>query len=114
MKPKKPPLTEREFQRQVVDLAKLCGFRVAHFRPGRTRDGGWRTPVEADGAGFPDLTLCHPGRRLLLFVEVKVRTKLSAAQAGWLADLRAAGVRAEVWVPEMWSETERTLRGGAG
>jgi hypothetical protein len=49
-----PPPTEREFQRQVIDLARLLGWRCAHFRPGRTARG-WRTPVQADGAGFPDL-----------------------------------------------------------
>jgi hypothetical protein len=37
------------------------GWRAAHFRPARTAKG-WRTPVAADGAGFPDLVLVRRTR----------------------------------------------------
>ena len=61
-------MLEDDWQRQVVDLARLRGWRVAHFRPART-ERGWRTPVEADGAGFPDLLLVRGAQ--LLAVELK-------------------------------------------
>lgn len=43
---------ERQWQAQVIELARILGWRVAHFRPALTKHG-WRTPVQADGAGFP-------------------------------------------------------------
>jgi hypothetical protein len=58
MRPRVPPITEAAFLRQVLDLAKLRGWRTAHFRPAQT-SRGWRTAVQGDGAGFPDLV----GRR---------------------------------------------------
>jgi len=89
--------TERAFQSQVIELARLLGWRVAHFRPAKTARG-WRTPVQADGAGFPDLTLVRGGR--LVFVELKSgRGRLSDAQRGWLTALQAAGVETYVARP---------------
>jgi hypothetical protein len=52
-------VAERDFQSAVVPCARLFGWRVAHFRAAQTKHG-WRTPVEADGKGFPDLLLLHP------------------------------------------------------
>jgi hypothetical protein len=46
-------------ERQVLELAKICGWRTAHFRPAKTSKG-WRTPVSGDGAGLPDLILVRP------------------------------------------------------
>lgn len=50
----RPSISEAELQSAVIELARTLGYRVAHFRAARTAQG-WRTPVEADGAGFPDL-----------------------------------------------------------
>src|SRR5437763_860370 len=50
------PVTEAAFTRQVIALARLRGWRAAHFRPGRTARG-WRTPVQGEGVGFLDLVL---------------------------------------------------------
>lgn len=44
--------TEIQWQAQVIELAHILGWTVAHFRPALTKHG-WRTPVQADGAGFP-------------------------------------------------------------
>jgi hypothetical protein len=52
---------EASFQAAVTEVAKVAGWRVAHFRAGRTRDG-WRVPVAADATGWPDLTLVRPPR----------------------------------------------------
>ena len=60
-------MSERELQDAVIQLARLLGWRVAHFRPAMTTRG-WRTPVSADGAGFPDLGGGHPKERGLLIV----------------------------------------------
>lgn len=60
-------ISEKAWQSQVLDLARIFGWTVAHFRPAQTSKG-WRTPVAADGAGFPDLLLV---RDRVLYVELK-------------------------------------------
>lgn len=109
----KAHISESEFQRQVVQLARLWGWRVAHFRPARNGRGGWLTPVAADGAGFPDLVLVHPKRHLLAFAELKSDNgRIRPEQEEWLADLRAAGIEAFVWRPRDWGKIESFLREG--
>lgn len=103
-------LTERDWQRQVIELAQLHRWRVAHFRPAQTKDG-WRTPVEADGKGFPDLVLVRiPGE--LIFAELKSDTgRLSDDQTIWLDLLRLVrGIDVYVWRPRDFDEVERRLR----
>jgi hypothetical protein len=102
-------ITEAEFQSQVIDLAHLFGWTVAHFRPALTSKG-WRTPVQADGAGYPDLTLVRPPR--VVFVELKSADgKLTDRQRTWL-DLFGAcpGVRVELWRPADWDAIVAALR----
>ena len=63
----------------------------------------WRTPVAADGQGFPDLVLARAG--VVLFRELKTDIgKVSDEQAAWLQ-----AVGGKVWRPKMWSEIEREL-----
>jgi hypothetical protein len=100
-------VSERDFQRTVIEAAQLLGWRVAHFRPAQTKHG-WRTPVAADGAGFPDLVLLR-GRELLVR-ELKDGSKLTPAQEAWLRAFSDASVDASVWTPVMWDEIERSLR----
>lgn len=106
-------LPEKDWQRQVIDLAQLCGWRVAHFRPART-EHGWRTPVEADGAGFPDLVLVRDG--VVIFAELKAdRGRVSDAQEAWIealskVDDEAFGhVRTFVWRPADFDEVRAEL-----
>ena len=59
-------ITESEFQRQVIQLAKLRGWLVHHTRPARIKVQGvetYRTPI-AGHAGFPDLVLARRGREI--------------------------------------------------
>jgi len=101
-------LTESMWQRRVLDLAALCGWRVAHFRPSRTVTG-WRTAVEADGAGFPDLTMTRSGR--LIVAELKSETgRVTPAQLAWLSELSAVpGVEVHLWRPSDWARVQRVL-----
>jgi hypothetical protein len=95
-----PKLSEADFLRQVIALARLNGWRVAHFRPAMSKSGRWMTAVQGDGAGFPDLVLV---REVVIFAELKVgKNKPSPAQVAWLEDLKAAGAIAHVWRPEDW------------
>jgi len=102
-----PTITEAAFAGQVIRLAQLNGWIVAHFRPAMTKRG-WRTAVSGNGKGFPDLVLLRLG--IVLVVELKVgRNKLTVEQDKWLSEWRAADVMVRVWRPEDWPEIERTL-----
>jgi len=107
------PRLESELQDMVIDLAHLRGWLVAHFRPART-NYGWRTPVSADGAGFPDLVLVR--RDHLIFAELKsLGGRLSPSQIQWRDALCGVVVATEqvdwfVWSPGDWDEIEAVLR----
>jgi hypothetical protein len=111
---KHPPIKEKDFQAQVIQLARLRGWRVAHFRPGRTLHGGWYTAVSADGVGFPDLVCVRErdGAVCIIFAELKMDGRsLTDEQEAW-ADLLSKAthnVEYHVWRPSDWKEIENTL-----
>ena len=90
------PISEAAFQDFVIEAARTLGWKCAHFRPAQTARG-WRTPVLADGAGFPDLILV---RDRVIAAELKAeRGRVSAAQNDWLEALRLADIETHVWRP---------------
>ncbi len=90
--------SEKDFQAQILDLARLAGFLVYH-----THDSRRSAP------GFPDLVLVRPP--VVLFVELKSESgKLRPEQKAWLDALRACeSVEAYLWRPGDWPEIEKTL-----
>lgn len=116
-----PKITEKAWQKMVIDMAHIAGWKVAHFRPGMTSRIGkdskpvWVTPVQGDGKGFVDCVLVHPERRILdkprlLFVELKSETgNLSKEQEDWVIWLRSAGQKVYVWRPSDFDEAKRVL-----
>ena len=91
-------LTEKAWQSQVLDLAKLFGWRYYHTFDSRR-----------SVAGFPDLALFRPGRFLL--VELKAeKGKLSPSQENMIADLRAARVEVHVFRPSDFDAAVEVLR----
>lgn len=99
-------MSEADWQSQVVDLARLNGWIVAHFRPARTEQG-WRTPVGADGAGFPDLVLV---RERVVFAELKSQHgRLSPTQRAWQDTLQQAGAEHWVWRPSDFEQVRLVL-----
>src|SRR5436190_21301303 len=101
---------EQSFQTVVVEVARLAGWRVAHFRPARTKNG-WKTPVTADGAGWPDLVLVRPPR--LIFAELKSETgELRPNQTEWLDVLRLLpSAETYLWRPKDWDALVEILTG---
>ena len=94
-------MTWRGFESNVIDAARKTGWKVAHFRPAMTTKG-WRTPVQGDGVGFPDLVMVHP-RFGGIAAELKTgKSKVSPAQEAWLALFAGAGFRTFVWRPADW------------
>ena len=99
---------EKTFQKQVIELAHILGYTVAHFRPAKTAHG-WRTPVAADGAGFPDLVIAGHGR--ILYRELKTTTgRLSDDQEAWGEILTRNGADYAVWRPSDWDTIAHQLR----
>lgn len=97
-----PNITEKQFQAQVMQLARLRGWS----RQYHTHNSRRSVP------GFPDLVLVRRvgSRCELIFAELKVgKNKATPEQAEWLADLRDAGQRVYLWTPGDWSEIDREL-----
>ncbi len=109
---KKVKVSEKDFQTTVIGLARVYGFRVAHFRKVRVQRKDksvyWETPVAADGKGFPDLVLAKPGR--VIFAELKAgKNTTSIEQRIWIDTLKLGGVDVFEWRPEQMDEIEREL-----
>jgi hypothetical protein len=86
-------VTERDFQKGVVRLAKQLGYLVYHT---------WLSARSAPG--FPDLVLIRPavgrfdGR--VIFAELKrVGNEPTDKQAAWLQALEEAGAEVYLWKP---------------
>jgi hypothetical protein len=94
-------ITEKAWQKQVIELAHMTGWIVAHFRTASQGTGKKRrflTPVGADGKGFPDLVIV---RERVIYAELKVGyNDLRPEQTMWLQKLAAAGQETYVWRPE--------------
>jgi hypothetical protein len=97
------PLTEKQFQQRVVDLAHLTGWHVVHYRPA-WQSGRWRTPMTGD-SGAPDLILARSG--VVLLAELKTdQGRLTDPQRAWL---KALGANGRVWRPRDWAEIAAEL-----
>lgn len=102
-------IPEKDFQRQVLALAKLRGWRTAHFRPAQKASGEWRTPVSGDGKGFPDTILIRGSR--LAIAELKSESgRVATEQRAWLDAWRATGAEVYVWRPSDFAIIEEALR----
>jgi hypothetical protein len=105
-------LTEAAFLLQVMKYAKLRGWRTAHFRTARTTKG-WRTAVQGDGKGFPDLVMVRGSR--MIVAELKVGdNKLTSEQHEWILSFNEVfgflhDQRTYVWRPSDWPEIEKVL-----
>ena len=81
---------ERQFQADVLDMARALDLLAYHTHDSRRSE-----------PGFPDLVLVGPGG--VLYRELKTRTgRVQREQAKWLDALTAAGADAAVWRPDQW------------
>ena len=104
-------LSEAEFQVQVIELLHLFGWKVAHFRKARIRVKGvetYRTPVGADGAGWPDILAVRGGH--IIAAELKSEQgKLTKEQYDWLEALGRTGIEVYIWRPSDYEAIEKLL-----
>jgi hypothetical protein len=96
-------MSEDDLLEAVIQLGRALCWKTAHFRPART-ETGYRTAVQGDGKGFPDLVMVHPGRARILVVELKSETgRTTIDQDAWLAGFESAlAGRVFVWRPRDW------------
>lgn len=94
----KKPIREKQFQSQVVELARLCGWWVYHTFDSRRSQ-----------KGFPDLVLIRGS--MLIFAELKSESgNLTKEQKEVLGKLEGTkGPYVFVWRPSDWPEIERIL-----
>lgn len=89
-------LSEREWQKQVVQLATTLGWAAYHVMDSRRSSHGW-----------PDLALV---RDRVIYAELKTaKGKLSVHQTRWLALLTQAGAECYLWRPSDLEEVGAVL-----
>jgi VRR-NUC domain len=97
--------SEKEFQRAVIQLARLNGWRVWHFSDSRRQVRPGVFVGDKEAKGFPDLVLVRAQR--LLFVELKSqggRVKPEQQEALDLLSAVGGGVDVHVWRPSDWEQ----------
>lgn len=93
-----PPQRERDFQKAVVALARVLGWRIHVVWSSVHSPSGW-----------PDLFLVRKGR--IVAAELKsARGKVSIVQQQWLDDLAACGIATFVWRPSDWPAITEVLK----
>lgn len=101
-------LSEKDFERTVIETAILFRCRVNHARPALNRAGKWMTAIQGH-PGLPDWTIARDGWVLLVELK-KERGRVRPDQRLWLA---ALGTYGRLWRPSMWiDEIYPTLRDG--
>lgn len=90
-------MSEAQFQAQVIQIARMNGWRVFHPAKMQARDGTWRTALSGD-RGWPDLVLAHRERGLIVAELKAEKGKLSPDQLAWLQNL-APWAECYVWRP---------------
>lgn len=95
-------IAEKDWQRTVVEAARLYGWRAFHSYDSR----------KSTGPGFPDLVLVQRARKRIIYVELKTEQgRLTEHQKEWRDDLRAAGQQWFLWRPSQWDEVQQVLGG---
>lgn len=94
-----PPMTERDFQRQVLDISRILGWSAYHPALSKWSERGW-----------PDLALVRPPR--LVFAELKREIgRTTEHQERWLGLLRAVpGIEVFLWRPSDIEQIAVVLR----
>jgi len=103
-------LTETQFQAQVVELARICGWRVLHVRRSIGKGQRWTTTTSI--VGWPDCLFYRPRTGEHFAAELKTddpKSQLSPEQVECLDELAASGVEVHVWRPADWDAIQQRL-----
>ena len=89
-------LSEKQFQSQIIDIAKRCGWIHYHVPDSRRCE-----------PGFPDFVII---KDKVLFRELKTeKGRLTPAQKMWGEKLTSAGANYAVWRPSNMKEIIKQL-----
>ena len=81
-----------DLEADVIKLARMLRWKVAHWRSVPVKYNNrtvYQTPVQADGAGWPDMVCV---RERIVFIECKSGSgRLSPEQKAWKALLESTG-----------------------
>ncbi len=84
-------MTEKEYQKRVIDLLHALGYRVL-FIYKVFADGRWRTTIGADGKGYVDVTAWRERDKRRVYIECKSDTgRQSPEQKEWQRFLESMG-----------------------
>lgn len=87
------------FQRQILEVCTIYGWKHLHVRRAIGKHRGWVTPTNL--IGYPDLTLFNPKRGGVCAIEVKIKPdKPSDEQVEILTMMSKAGVPTLVLYPD--------------
>lgn len=117
--------SEADFQKKVIALAKMCGWKVFSVRQSaiegkqlkwvKDRKTGQPKQVavrvsNVTSEGYPDLTLVRGGK--LIFWELKAEDGVVSEEQGeWIMALRLVATKAAVVRPHDWEYIRETLQG---
>lgn len=90
-------ITERDWQRTVVEYAHLRRWRTYHTHDSRRSD-----------PGFPDLVLVRD--RIVLAELKSERGRMTKDQWAWHDQLLTAGVEVHLWRPSDWEQVREVLQ----
>jgi len=86
-------ITERELQEDVIELAKLFGWKGIYHT--------WRS--DRSEPGYPDLTMFHPEQKRIIWVECKRQNgKTTPSQIAYGELIKACGGEYYLWYPADW------------
>jgi len=101
-------MNEAELIGTVIEMAKVFGWLVTHYRAARTSKG-YRTPLQGHRGG-PDLLLVHRETGLTLHAELKSEVGgLRPEQKEWRDALSKRGAY-RLWRPSDLDKIEEELR----
>ena len=107
-----PPISETDWQQQVIDLAHIYGWRHLHVRRSIGKGRKWVTATNV--VGWPDLFLWNEAQKRTLAVELKSEKGIvTQDQLIVLGSLAAAGVETAIWRPSDIETARDVLRGAA-
>ena len=94
-------ITEKEWQQQIADMAKMFGWKYSH---------PWLSIHSP--RGFPDCVLTRAPRTIIAELKTnKRKSKLTPEQARWLLELRKTpGLEVYIWRPRHFEKIARLLR----
>ncbi len=93
-------MSEKEWQAQVIELARSLGYVTYHTYDSRRCE-----------PGLPDLFLLRMDPPRFVVIELKTtKGRLTKEQRIWLDGLRAAGIEAFVFRPNQWNELVEELQ----